>query len=175
MRKTLFALLILFAALPVGAAKVLVDYDHDIDFSKFSTFALVPGTPAGELTQGRIDDALRAQLEAEGLAEVAENEADLLVSTHAATEAQAKKKGGNVSVGVGKRGKRGQVGLSTGGGGRLKTVESGSLVVDLVNAGTEKLVWRATASGTLKGDPQKIEQKMKKALTEAFESYPPQP
>ena len=173
MKRTFIAIALLVAAVPVHAAKVYVDFDDKVDFSKFSTYALVEGTPAGELTQPKIDAALRAQLEAEGLKEVEKGEADLHISTHASSTTQKKQKGGNVNLGIGKSGKRGHVGVSTGGRSRIKNVEEGSLIVDLVDAESEQLVWQATGSGTIKGDPQKIEAKMKKALEDAFKKYPP--
>jgi len=46
-------------------------------------------------------------------------------------------------------------------------------VIDLVDREQGGLVWQARASDTLKGDPQKMEQKLLKAIDEAFAKYPP--
>ena len=53
-------------------------------------------------------------------------------------------------------------------------MESGSLIVDMVDASSDALVWQATASGSIKGDPQKAQQQLEKALADAFKKYPPQ-
>ena len=49
----------------------------------------------------------------------------------------------------------------------------GSLVVDLVDAKTNELVWRAVASSTIPPDRKKLEKKIQKVVAKMFASYPP--
>jgi hypothetical protein len=58
------------------------------------------------------------------------------------------------------------------------TVENtpvGTLMVDIFDSSTQKLIWRGIASDTLSGKPEKDEKKMDKAVAEMFKKFPPQP
>src|SRR5712692_9475483 len=76
---------VLFLLLAAGqsvAQKVNVDFDKDVDFSKYKTFAFTEGTPTPvTLTNQRIEKAIEAQLAAKGLTRV-ESNADLMVVFH---------------------------------------------------------------------------------------------
>ena len=176
MKKTLTTLaLLMIMAAPVLAAKIYVDHDKTADFSSYKTYTLGKGTPAAsDLTQKKIEAAVRAQLDAEGLTEAKAGQADLVVLIHAVTDKQLKQSGGNVNIGVSKRTSRGSVGVSSGGGPRVKEVKTGNLVIDLIDRESDVLVWQAKGSGTLKGDPQKLEKKLIAGIEEAFAKYPPQ-
>ena len=64
------------------AQKVDVDFDKDVDFSKYKTYAFTEGTPTPvTLTNQRIEKAIDAQLAAKGLTRV-ESNADLTVVFH---------------------------------------------------------------------------------------------
>jgi hypothetical protein len=175
MKKTFLVTTLLFLALPLHAGKTLVDWDHSADFSRYKTFAIEAGTPVSELTQKQIEADLRVQLEKEGLTEARKGEKpDLVVSTHGTTEKQVKQKGANINVGVSKRTSRGnRVGLSTGNRGRAQQVETGSLVIDLVDKASGELVWQATATDVLKKDPDKTQALILKSIEKVFAQYPP--
>ena len=49
----------------------------------------------------------------------------------------------------------------------------GTLVVDLWDASTKKLVWRGTATKTVSDDPSKSEKNINEAMAKIFEAYPP--
>ena len=49
----------------------------------------------------------------------------------------------------------------------------GTLVVDIWDASTKKLVWRGTASKTLSDDPSKSTKNINEAMTKIFKEYPP--
>jgi len=78
---------VLFLLLTAGAAfaqKVSVDFDKEVDFSKYKTYAFEAGTPTPvTLTNQRIEKAIEAQLAAKGLMRV-ESNADLTVVFHCA-------------------------------------------------------------------------------------------
>ncbi|MEE9264899.1 MAG: DUF4136 domain-containing protein [Vicinamibacteria bacterium] len=50
----------------------------------------------------------------------------------------------------------------------------GTLVVDIWDASTKKLVWRGTASKTLSDDPSKSTKNINEAMAKIFKEYPPQ-
>jgi hypothetical protein len=62
------------------------------------------------------------------------------------------------------------------GGGSSTTyvdrVVRGMLMVDVIDAKTKKLVWRATATDTITDNRQKNEKKIHKAVEKMFEKYP---
>ena len=49
----------------------------------------------------------------------------------------------------------------------------GSLVVDLVDAPQNQLIWRAVATDTLSDKPEKNAQKIQKSVAKMFQKYPP--
>jgi hypothetical protein len=161
-----------FAAGTAGAQKVKLDYDREVDFSKYQTYAWRQGAPAAsELTQRRIAGAIEEQLESAGLERV-EGEADLYVLTFAVTDQKIKQRAVNVGVGVHRRTKRGSVSIGGSTGGRVRRVTVGSLVIDLLDGETEELVWQAVAEGTLSSDPKKNAEKAASAVQKAFAKFP---
>ena len=51
----------------------------------------------------------------------------------------------------------------------------GTLVLDIFDSTSKKLIWRGTASEVLSDKPEKNEMKVEKALTEMFKHFPPPP
>jgi Domain of unknown function (DUF4136) len=46
-------------------------------------------------------------------------------------------------------------------------------VVDLIDATSEKIVWRGTATGSISHKPEKAAKKYTKRIGDMFEKYPP--
>lgn len=56
------------------------------------------------------------------------------------------------------------------------TVENtpvGTLIVDVFDGSTKKLIWRTTATETLSTKPEKNDQKLEKNVEEMFKKFPP--
>ena len=49
----------------------------------------------------------------------------------------------------------------------------GIVMVDLVDARTGELVWRAVAGDTIPQNPKKVEKKINKIATRMFKDFPP--
>ena len=49
----------------------------------------------------------------------------------------------------------------------------GTLIVDVFDAASKKLVWRGTATDTLSGHPDKNEKKLEHAVADMFKNFPP--
>jgi hypothetical protein len=49
----------------------------------------------------------------------------------------------------------------------------GTLVVDVFDTATKKLIWRATATDAVSDNPDKNEMKLEKAVEEMFSHFPP--
>ena len=54
----------------------------------------------------------------------------------------------------------------------IETYVDGTLVLDLYDAKTKKMVWRGVATATASDKPSKNAQKMSKALDKMFEKFP---
>jgi len=157
----------LCAALAASAQKVTVEFDQATFFPKYHTFAirdgqLNSGNPAlnSELVKKRIDVDIERGLSARGLVLVTSGPADinvryrLGVARGAALEAFP----------AGWRGYGTEI-------VRVPYAE-GTLVIDLRDAATRSLVWRAISSEE-KRDPIKLEGKLDDMVKKALEKYPP--
>jgi len=147
-----------------------VDFNQEKDFSDYKTFSWKPGSPArSELSQRRIESAIHKELESRGLSQF-QGDADLYVVTHVSIE-------GKTRVEVDNYGYRGYWR-----GYQMSTVhvsefEVGTLIVDLLDGKTNRLVWRSIATKTLpynQPKPEKIEKKIVKIVGKMFKDFPPQ-
>lgn len=157
--------LLLLAASVAYAQKVSTDADPAAQFGSYKTYAWASGTPSpNPLGEQRIHDGVMAQLAAKGLVQ-ASGAPDLYVSTHLTAHEEKEL----VSNGFG-------YGPWWGGGGytttSVHTYLKGTLLVDLYDAKTRKLVWRGTAVGTASDKPSKNTEKLNKALSKMFAKYP---
>ena len=148
------------------AQSVSVDWDHGVtNFSSFKTYAWVKSsrpTP-NPLMDQRIVTAIDGQLAAKGLSKV-EGPADLLVT-----------------YGAGVSEERSAMATGMGGwrmGGGMATINQsltnvGTLVVDLDNGKTKKLMWRGAAKETISNKPDTNSKNIEKAVAKMFKKYPP--
>ena len=149
--------MVLVATTTSWATDVTVNSDPNADFTAFKTVAWKEGMPAQRPEiQSVIVDAVEEQLAANGLTLVDGN-ADLHVMTHAfATDEGA--------ITVNRYSARW---LEVG------AVKVGTLMIDLVDAGGDKLVWRGTAKKTFKLDAKPSEKKIRSVVKKLFGNYPP--
>ena len=159
---------ILFASSFAFAHDVHVDYDHTVNFSKYTTFMWVdkPET-ADPLTADRIVDSVNAQLTAKGL-QLVSSGADLYVSASMSVQ----------QVPVYNTYYDGGWGWGWGWGGPgwattyVDTYAEGKTTVNLTDAASERTVWQGTATGGVSDKPAKVAKKNSKVIAEMFEKYP---
>jgi hypothetical protein len=156
----------------VLASNVTYDYDRTANFSKYRTYAWVRGNPVSdELNHQRIMGAVDAQLSMRGFSMVGSgSNPDVLVAYHAAFDQSLQ-----VNVfGTGGWGPYG-FGGSRMGSARADKVTVGSLVVDMVDAGAKRIVWRGSASQDLdpRASAEKKDKSINKAVEKMFKNYPP--
>lgn len=170
------ALTLLCIALGALAAcspyQVRSDYDLTADFAKYKTFALVPppAETSGEtqavnpLLDGRIRTALERELPTKGFTAAGGQEPDILVGYFMVVEEKQDYH---------------WVYTYWGWGGVAEpmpyTYSIGSIVVDLVDAKTKKLLWRgsATAGVATATNPAQSQQKVDAAIRAILAKYPP--
>jgi len=165
MKNTIVGMLALvMTAGVVYAQKVSVDSDPGAPFDSYKTYAWVDGTPApNPLNEERLHMSVDARLALKGLRMNTTNP-DVVVVTHVTTKERQEL----MVSGFG-------YGPWWGGGYSAANVETyidGTLVVDLYDAKTKKMVWRGVATATASDKPTKNISKMNKALEKMFEKLP---
>jgi hypothetical protein len=170
MRITLALLIALaLAGGSVQAQTVTYDVDRSADFSKFKTFAWIPGVvSADEINHRRIVDAVSEQLAAKGLVPAgADQRADLLVAYHVTFDQDVRISG--YSNGWGPYAFAGRSGAA-----QIDEIVTGALAVDVVDNRTNRIVWRGRASKEvdLNADPDKRTRNLKKAAERLFKNFP---
>lgn len=161
----------------VGCSSMTVSTDHDpaANFSQYKTFTVMPLEQFKDnpITGDRIKLAITKALEARGLVQTSDTP-DLQVQVFAKLSKETQ----ITSTGTGGYGGWGYHGWGWGGGMSTTTVQDvavGTLVVDLVDAKTEKPVWRGIASDTInpKSTAKQKQEKLDYAMSQMFAKYPP--
>jgi hypothetical protein len=153
----------------IALADVSTDYDHNVDFSKYKTYSWVhEPNVADPLMRQRVEDAVNRELQQKGLTLVTSPErADLGVVVNGAT----KEKHNLRTFYDGWPG-----GWFWGGWGTATTEEEdytvGTLVVDLFDMNSERIVWRGVGTDTLSEKPAKNEKKIERITEKMFEHFP---
>jgi hypothetical protein len=155
------------------AQSVTYDFDRSADFSKFKTYAWVRGTEVADpLNHARVVRSIDRQLAAKGLAQAGAGASpDVLVAYHASFDR-------NIRIdayGTGWGGPR--FGSLRSGTATTQDILTGTLVVDVIHAGSKALVWRGIVSSDLDSGakPDKREKNIHKATEKVFKNYPPRP
>jgi len=152
------------------AQGVTYDFDKSVNFNAYRSYGWVPGRQVGDaLVDQRIVAAIDAQLAAKGLVKVDRAGADLKVAYHAAFDRDLQING----FGSGWGGYR--FGGYRSGTARTEQILVGTLVVDLVDAATNTIVWRgvATKDIDLNAKPSKRDANITKTAAKLFKNYPP--
>ncbi len=175
----LFTLLALFFGLALSvSAKTTIDFDPNVDFSKFKTFAYIGGVENlvaiqlnPDLINTRFHRMVVRELEKKGLREVSPGQnPDLIVRYWANPETQV-----NVTV-MGNWGPYGPY-ISSDWAYAYNAVASasghmGTLIIDMINPKAKALVWRVYLVRKM-GDPDKDPKKAEDEFTDSFKSFPP--
>lgn len=165
---TIAALLLVVSA-SAHAQSVSFDFDRTARFSAFRTYAWIRGTEVpDEFNHTRVVDALNTQLVAKRLTPTsAEARPDLFVAYHAVFDR-------NVQITAFADG-FGPYRLGRSVSARTNEIVTGTLVVDLIDARTNTIVWRGIASKEIdiKADPRAREKNINRTAARLFKSYPP--
>jgi hypothetical protein len=153
------------------AQSVTYDFDRAADFSRFRTYAWTRGTElADELNHARIVRSIESQLVSKGLTRVDTSaNPDVLVAYHASFDR-------NLRINAWESGWGGpRFGGLRSGTATTQEILTGTLVVDMMEGVTRKIVWRGMARGDLDAaaKPEKREKNIGKAMQKLFKNYPP--
>jgi hypothetical protein len=157
---------VLLVTMLAPAAEVQTDYDHRVDFSKYKTYSWLKVDTPDTIWDSRVRDAINSELTKKGLNQV-QADGDIGVVAVATTREKPTLEtfyndlGGWYWQGFGEA-------TTT-----VHTYKEGTLVVDLLDANTKKLIWRGSASDTLSNKAEKNTEKLDKAVNKMFSHFPP--
>ncbi|WP_027881129.1 DUF4136 domain-containing protein [Mesoflavibacter zeaxanthinifaciens] len=157
-----------------SSVRVAADYDRQVDFSQYKTFAFfksgIDKAEISDLDKKRILRAIEAELLAKGYTK-SENP-DMLVSIF--TKSNQRVDVYNNSWGFGAWG-WGAPGWGWGWNMQpnVSTRTQGVLFVDLIDAKKKELVWQGQGTGYLSSNMEKKEQRIKEFVAKIMEKYPP--
>ena len=177
--RSLFAqlfLLICMLSLGAQAQKIKVEYDKNLDYSKFKTFAWGHHDAVSRPTLALvIASAIQEELTKRGLRRV-ESNPDVFIQMYGSIDSE-------MSVNYFDPLYSGMGGIPSfdsgfvmwgamPGGTTVVTVHKGQLVVDVIDASQKKLAWRGMATDKLSDKPEKLLQQVNTAVEKMFRQYP---
>jgi hypothetical protein len=149
---------------------IQTDFDHRANFSRYKTYSWQEVKASNSLWDDRIKDAVNAQLAAKGWTQV-DNGADVAIVAIKTTQTEKTLQTFYDGLGGGWRWR------GFGGFGESTTTEQdykeGTLVVDMYDASTKQLIWRASAEDMLSDKAEKNEKNLDKGVAKMFKSFPP--
>lgn len=174
MKRILLLACLFLATVPAFAQKTNVDWDRQINFSQFHTYAWQQSPhPAQGFWDQRIVDAVNRQLQAKGLQLVQDNP-DLWVVYTSKVSDQKQVVGTGYNFGP-------YWGWGPGWGGPTTTTyqtyitKEGTLVVEMANAKTHELEWRGSVTDTIGSNSNKNINNLDKGIAKLFKGFPPKP
>ena len=168
MKTVPFFLLVFVLLAGCSSIKVQTNYDDAVDFAPYKTFAFheksiqVEGTASSRVAVARaIKDEIENELTSDGY-QKSKDSPDFLVVFHASVidPVSANYNPGRYSA-WGK------------GASMIQTVSEGTLIVDIIDAGSNELVWRGTASGAIERGSDKASEKIHDAVHKIMAKFPP--
>ncbi len=171
--KTFIYFFLCLLAVSCSSIQTSYDYDKNADFSKYKRYVFTEHAMnlqgLQELDRNRILSAIEAEMTKLGY-EKSETP-DVLVDIHVKTEEQMSATA--TTSGGGYRGYGYGGGFTTTNVNYNKYTE-GTLFVDIVDKGTEKIVWQGRGTKTLneRATPERKEANIKEAVAAIFRQYP---
>jgi Domain of unknown function (DUF4136) len=156
------------------AQQVKTDYDRNADFSSYKTYSWENVHTENALWVDRIKAAVNSALGAKGWTQV-ESGGDVSIMAMEISQSHQTLNTYYDNFG-GDWGWRGWGGLGDSFGESTTTEDTykvGTLVVDLFDADTKKLIWRGSASDTLSDKSAKNIKNLDKGVDRMFEHFPP--
>jgi hypothetical protein len=187
MGKPTLSMIIVLSMLLAGCSTLRVshDYDTSIDFGKMKSYAwlneIQPKTGDirvdNELEDKRIRAAIDQALKIKGFRPAERTSADCLIAYQLGIQQKIKSDTVQTGVGfgMGRRGRYGSVGIST--GTEVQTYDEGMLLIDVLAPDSEALLWRGKGTDTFPAhsDQQKRTEAINTAVVKILEGFPPQP
>jgi hypothetical protein len=168
-RTIIFAVMAAGAAL-LYAADVKTDYDHSTDFGRYHTYSWIKAEASDSLWADRIQKDIDGELSAKGWSRVPSGgEASVAAVGFTHNQQTLETFYNGFGGGWFWRGFGGP-GVST------TTVENtpvGTLMVDIFDSQSKKLIWRGSGSNVLSSKAEHNEKKLEDSVQSMFKHFPP--
>jgi hypothetical protein len=161
--------IVLLAATASLGQQVKTDYDRNTDFSQYKTYSWEKIQTQDPLWVDRIEEAVNSALAAKGWTEVPSGATVAIVAIEMTRNQQTLDTFYN-GFGRGWRWGGGFGDATT----TADTYKVGTLVVDLFDANSKKLIWRGSSSDTLSDKSDKNIKNLDKAVQKMFNHFPPE-
>jgi hypothetical protein len=157
---------------PIMAQTATIDYDHTVNFLKFKTYTWekVHATDPG--VEDRITIALNRDMGGRYMTEVAKG-GDVTITAVEATKDKQEFSTFYDSLGSDYSWQRPWGSGFLDSQATLNDIPVNTLVIDMYDTKTHKLLWRGTITGTLEGSQDKMNNTIDKEVTELISKYPP--
>jgi hypothetical protein len=175
----IFLLVLLYSCSPT--VKVTTDYDHSANFSEYKTFAVydlkAQEGQVNQLNVDRVTNAIRSEMIAKGFTESTSNP-DLKVNAVSILKNKQSVTADTNFYGYGGMyrpyGYWGGGAMMGGGSTTFNTYDyvDGSLVIDIVSAKTQKLVWQGIGNSQIDSKPDNPEEFIAGAIKKIMEGFP---
>lgn len=179
--RNFWIILILIMLQACSGIQVSQDFEQGFDFSGLKTFAWDAnennewGLTSNELVGRRIVAAIENTLMAQQFSQVDSAQADFLILYNVVVEQRISSSNvsGGVSMGRSSRSRHGSIGIST--GSQVRTYDEGTLLIDVIDVASDKLVWRGVSSQALPdlSDPQRLTDRINETVEKILAQFPP--
>jgi hypothetical protein len=165
---------LVFIAVGCSSLSYYSDYDKQADFSVYRSFTWIGGSyepveggPVdAPLFEQRVRSAVEAELSAMGFEVRQDDGADMLIAYHASGKETIDTSPQDYGYAYG-RWAHSDV--------SVQSYREGTLIIDLIDAGTKELVWRGWATGTVQENLSSAERekRIREAVARIMDQYPP--
>jgi hypothetical protein len=166
-------LLIIALFFSCSSVQVASDYDKNVDYSQFKTFAFhkagVDKAEISDLDKKRIMRAIEEKMVAKGFSK--SEKPDLLVNIFTKSREEVTINQFNSGWGYGWG--FGWNPWAWGGHTSVSRATEGTLFIDLIDARKKELVWQGEGSGNLTKNAEKKEERIKEFVTKILDQFPP--
>ena len=169
MKKLLMILTLTAAGVMLAAASVKTDYAHSVNFSRYKTYSWLKVEAGDSLWQDRIRRDVDAELSAKGWRNVPSG-GDASIAAVGSLKNEQRLETFYDDFGGGWYWQGFGDGLAT---TTVENVPIGSLMVNIFDSKTKKLVWRATEENAVSGDPEKNAKNLQHIIGDMFKKFPP--
>jgi hypothetical protein len=167
----LMGILVLFAG-KSSAQQVKTDYDRSANFAKYKTYSWEQVKTTDPLDVDRIKTAVNAALAAKGWTQV-ESGGDVSIIAVQMNHDQQTLNTFYDGLGGGWGWRRFRTGGFAEATTTTETYKVGTVIVDLFDAKTKQLIWRAASSDTLSNNSDKNIKNLDKGVEKMFKKFPP--
>jgi hypothetical protein len=170
---------VLLATVTGAVATVSIDYDHDVDFEKYKTFAIVFGEEQANLEKTSplvhqtILGDIKKQLVLHGLQEV-KTDPDVTLTYHVSTQDEMvlDTTGHGYGFGPGFGPGWGWSGSGWGyGTTQMMSFTEGTIIIDAYDTGTKLAIWRGVMTEGIPDNVKKARKQVSRDINKMFEKW----